>query len=98
MAKPEIGKIPCPCCGEDASVREQKNGRTYLLCNSAICGFQGFTRSADADKAMRSRMKPNQEQPPAEVKKPTPEEMNKQGQQQIQPPKKRSFFDDLANF
>lgn len=90
MAKPEIGKIPCPCCGEDASVREQKNGRSYLLCNSAICGFQGFTRSADADKAMRSRMKTNQEQPPAPatdpIQPPAP-----------QPPKRKGFFDDLAN-
>lgn len=85
MAKPEIGKIACPCCGEDASVREQKNGRTYLLCNSAVCGFQGFTRSSDADKAMRSRMKPKQEQPPA----PTPPAP--------QPPKRKGFFDDLAN-
>jgi hypothetical protein len=90
MAKPEIGKIPCPCCGEDASVREQKNGRSYLLCNSAICGFQGFTRSADADKAMRSRMKtaapiiPTQTAEPIQATAPIP-------------PKKKGFFDDIAN-
>lgn len=90
MAKPEIGKIPCPCCGEDASVREQKNGRSYLLCNSAVCGFQGFTRSADADKAMRGRMKtaaPITPTPPA-APAPAPAPI---------PPKKKGFFDDLAN-
>lgn len=88
MAKPEIGKIPCPCCGEDASVREQKNGRSYLLCNSAICGFQGFTRSADADKSMRARMKATAPTPPADpAPQPAPPAAN---------PKKKGFFDDLA--
>lgn len=93
MAKPEIGKIPCPCCGEDASVREQKNGRSYLLCNSAVCGFQGFTRSVDADKAMRGRMKtaaaPAQPTPPA-APAPAPAPAP-------QPPKRKGFFDDLAS-
>lgn len=84
MSKPEIGQMACPCCGEAASVREQKNGRSYLLCNSAVCGFQGFTRSADADRHLRAKMKPHQEQPPA------PAAAN-------EPPKKKGFFDDLAS-
>lgn len=95
MAKPEIGKIPCPCCGEDASVREQKNGRSYLLCNSAICGFQGFTRSSDADKSMRARMKINTPQPAAA---PVPLNATAPATAPAQiPPKKKGFFDDLAD-
>lgn len=94
MAKPEIGKIPCPCCGEDASVREQKNGRSYLLCNSAICGFQGFTRSSDADKAMRSRMKTNTT--PPTVAAPVPGNAKAPATAPApQPPKRNGFFDDL---
>lgn len=58
MAKDHVGHVACPCCGEDAEVREQKNGRTYLLCQSTFCGFQGFTRSDGADKSLRGRMKP----------------------------------------
>lgn len=83
MARAEIGKIVCQCCGEPASVREQKNGRAYVMCNSPICGFQGFTRSADADKALRARMiqAPAAEQPAAP---PAP-----------QPKPKKGFFDDL---
>jgi hypothetical protein len=89
MAKPEIGTLDCPCCGEPASVREQKNGRSYLLCNSPVCGFQGFTRSNDADKNLRGRMKANQ--PPAADPAPAPAP-----QPAPQPPKKKGFFDDLA--
>ena len=84
MAKAEIGKIPCQCCGEPASVREQKNGRAYVMCNSPVCGYQGFTRSADADKSLRSRMTANQEQPA-----PTAD------QEQPAPKPKKGFFDDL---
>lgn len=90
MAKPNIGHLACPACGEDADVREQKNGRAYLLCNSAICGFQGFARSADADKSLRARMKQIN---PATVAAP--------GAGTVQPPttetlpKKKGFFDDL---
>ena len=91
MAKPNIGHLDCPACGEDADVREQKNGRAYLLCNSAICGFQGFARSADADKSLRARMKPTPTPPPVAapaagtVQPPAPETL----------PKKKGFFDDL---
>lgn len=68
MAKPHIGHIPCPCCGEDAEVREQKNKRAYVLCSSSVCGFQGFTRSEGADQGMRAKMKPKQNEPtPAEA-------------------------------
>ena len=86
MAKPEIGHVDCPCCGEPASVREQKNGRAYLLCNSAICGFQGFTRSADADKHLRGKVRPvtPAAAAPAPATKPAAE-----------PPKRKGIFDDL---
>lgn len=60
MSKSDIGHVACPCCGDDAKVREAKNGRAYLLCNSPVCGFQGFTRSSDADKHLRSKIKPIQ--------------------------------------
>lgn len=90
MAKPNIGHLACPACGEDADVREQKNGRAYLLCNSAICGFQGFARSADADKSLRARMKQITTPPVAApgagtVQLPATETL----------PKKKGFFDDL---
>lgn len=80
MAKVDIGHVDCPCCGESAKVREQKNGRAYLLCNSPVCGFQGFTRSADADKSMRGRMKPVAQPDPAPQPDPQP---------------KKGFFDGL---
>lgn len=68
MAKDHIGHAPCSCCGEPAEVREQKNGRVYLLCQSPVCGFQGFTRSEGADKSLRARMTPKKnETPPAEA-------------------------------
>lgn len=67
MAKEHVGHVACPCCGEDAEVRIQKNGRSYLLCQSVLCGFQGFTRSAGADQALRGRMKPKTNEPPAAV-------------------------------
>lgn len=89
MAKPNIGHLACPACGEDADVREQKNGRAYLLCNSAICGFQGFARSADADKSLRARMKQINPQP---VAAPVPENVPVPAAAQ---PKKKGFFDDL---
>ncbi|WP_295002941.1 hypothetical protein [uncultured Dechloromonas sp.] len=58
MAKDHVGHVSCPCCAEDAEVREQKNGRAYVLCTSPLCGFQGFTRSDGADQSLRGRMKP----------------------------------------
>lgn len=91
MAKPTIGHVACPCCGEDADIREQKNGRSYLLCNSPVCGFQGFARSNDADKNLRSKMKPltapAADPKPAQAATPNPE-----------PPKRKGFFDDLYSF
>jgi len=88
MARIDIGHVDCPCCGEPAKVREQKNGRSYLLCNSPVCGFQGFTRSNDADKHLRGRMKPaegpaQEQTAPANADQP--------------PPKKKGIFDDLAH-
>jgi hypothetical protein len=94
MAKPEIGKLDCPCCGEPASVREQKNGRAYLLCNSPVCGFQGFTRSPDADKHLRARMKVDPTVEPEKAPKPQPAPAPAPAPQ---PPKKKGFFDDLAS-
>ncbi|HLO62897.1 MAG TPA: hypothetical protein VK165_08020 [Azonexus sp.] len=83
MAKDHIGHIACPCCGEDAEVREQKNKRAYVLCTSALCGFQGFTRSTGADQGMRAKMKPKAAPvAPAPDPAPTPEP-------------KKGFFDDI---
>lgn len=93
MAKAEIGKIACQCCGEPASVREQKNGRSYVMCNSPVCGFQGFTRSADADKNLRGKMTTCQ----PETKIPVQNAPPAADQIPPQPPKKKGFFDDLAN-
>lgn len=56
MARESIGTVPCQACGEPAEVRIQKNGRSYVLCNDPLCGFQGFTRSDHADKKLRGRM------------------------------------------
>jgi predicted RNA-binding Zn-ribbon protein involved in translation (DUF1610 family) len=83
VAKEHVGHVACPCCGEDAEVREQKNGRSYLLCQSVLCGFQGFTRSDGADKALRGRMKPKAA--------PVPDQKANQEQQPVT--KKRSIFD-----
>lgn len=86
MAKPKIGTVACPACGESAEVREQKNGRVYILCDDPMCGFQGFTRSTHADQKLRGRMTAAQADPaPAPAPAPAP-----------QPPKKKGFFDDLA--
>ena len=91
MAKDHVGHVACPCCGDDAEVREQKNGRSYLLCQSALCGFQGFTRSDGADKALRGRMKPKNIPPVQE------QQGQGAGSAPVTPPaqstKKRSFFD-----
>lgn len=92
MAKDHVGHVACPCCGEDAEVREQKNGRSYLLCQSALCGFQGFTRSDGADKALRGRMKPKAAPDDSlSSDKQTPAQDQKQTQ--TPPTKKRSIFD-----
>lgn len=92
MAKESIGKINCPACNEQADVREQKNGRAYVLCNDPMCGFQGFTRSDHADKKLRGRMTANAApaQTPAPAAAPQPTA-------QPQPPKRKGFFDDLAD-
>lgn len=58
MPKVDVGHVDCPCCGEPAKVRDQKNGRAYMLCTSPVCGFQGFTRSDDADRHLRTKMRP----------------------------------------
>lgn len=79
MARESVGNVACPCCGEQADVRVQKNGRSYVMCNDPMCGFQGFTRSDHADQKLRSRMtakapaaapdkKPEAPQPPAPKK------------------------------
>lgn len=68
MAKPTIGHVDCPCCGESADVREQKNGRAYMLCNSPVCGFQGFTRSEGAHKSLTAKMRAPGTTKPAEKK------------------------------
>lgn len=91
MARAEIGKIPCQCCGEPASVREQKNGRAYVMCNSPVCGYQGFTRSNDADRSLRSRMTSTAPAPAAKPAEPAPAEQNPQPK----PKPKKGFFDDL---
>lgn len=92
MAKEHIGHIACPCCGEDAEVREQKNKRAYVLCTSAVCGFQGFTRSQGADQGMRAKMKPKANIPP-----PAPAQGQGTGSAPANDPapkpKPRSFFD-----
>lgn len=79
MAKEHIGTMPCPCCDEPAEIREQRNGRTYILCNSPVCGFQGFTRSAGADAGMRKKMTPKPAAAPVPPEQPT----------------KKGFLDDL---
>lgn len=93
MAKESIGTVACPACSEQAEVRTQKNGRAYVLCNDPMCGFQGFTRSAHADLKLRAKMTPsaNKENSPAPAAPQPPP------QPQPQPPKRKGFFDDLAN-
>jgi hypothetical protein len=58
MARETIGHVSCPCCQEDAHVREAKGGKVYIVCDSPVCGFQGFARSTDADRLLRGKMKP----------------------------------------
>lgn len=89
MSKNEIGRMDCPCCGEDASVRQQKNGRAYVMCNSAVCGFQGFTRSADADRHLRAKMKQAAADAPAQDQK--------QPDQPAPQPRRKGFFDGILD-
>lgn len=84
-----MGHIPCPCCGEDAHVREAKGGKAYLVCDSVICGFQGFARSADADRLLRGKMKPINAAP-APAAAPAPK-------QDPKPVPKKGSFRDLLN-
>jgi hypothetical protein len=93
MAKESIGKVHCQACGELAEVREQKNGRAYVLCNDPMCGFQGFTRSAHADKHLRAKMIANTT-PPAAA--PHPGQGTGSAPANETKPKK-GFFDDLIN-
>ena len=58
MANPDLGHISCPCCDEPAPIREAKGGKVYFVCTSPVCGIQGFTRSVEADKKLRAKMKP----------------------------------------
>lgn len=84
MARESIGTVACPACGEPADVRIQKNGRSYVMCNDSLCGFQGFTRSDHADQKLRGRMTAKAapaETPPAD---PAP-----------QPAPKKGFFDGI---
>lgn len=88
MARAEIGTVDCQCCGEKASVREQKNGRAYVVCNSPVCGYQGFTRSSDADRALRAKMAPA-------IAAPVDAEPKKPAEPAPQPKPKKGFFDEL---
>lgn len=56
MANENIGTITCPACELDASVRNSKKGKAYIVCED--CGYQGFARGHDADKHIRTRMTP----------------------------------------
>lgn len=81
MAKETIGHVDCPACGEQADVREAKSGKAYVMCPSPVCGFQGFARMADSDRALRAKMRPKA---PAAAAPGTTDQ-----------PKKKGFFDDL---
>jgi len=88
MANPDLGFIPCPCCDEPAPVREAKGGKVYFVCTSPVCGTQGFTRSADADKKLRAKMKPIQaEKKAVDAPVPVPAPQPRA--------KKKGIFDDL---
>lgn len=57
MANPDIGKITCPSCDHpDASVREAKSKKSYIVCEE--CGFQAFSRDGKSDANIRRKMRP----------------------------------------
>jgi len=58
MANPDIGHVDCPWCGEPASVREDRKGKAYVLCESVMCGSQTFFRADKGAAPPRKIMRP----------------------------------------
>jgi hypothetical protein len=91
MANNDIGDFDCPACGESAAVRQAKTGKVYIMCRSPVCGFQGFARGTDSDAHIRRKMRQIGAGPAPDETKPatnTPP---------ATPPKRKGFFDDLAD-
>ncbi len=57
MAKGDlIGHMDCPCCGSQADVNEDKNGRPLMFCRHG-CKAQLFTRRPEQAEGMLSRIR-----------------------------------------
>lgn len=57
MANKKLGQCNCPLCDfPDQEVREDKNGKPYMVCDE--CGCQIFARQAKSIRKLRERMEP----------------------------------------
>jgi hypothetical protein len=57
MAKGDlIGHMDCPCCGMEAEVNEDKNGKPLMFCRKG-CKAQMFTRKPEQVEGLMSRIR-----------------------------------------
>lgn len=49
------GVVRCGCCGEETELKSSKKGKPYYNCGE--CGFQGFSRRAEAVQHMMDKVK-----------------------------------------
>lgn len=71
-----IGLGRCPVCEQpEARFTLTKSKLVCVTCRQRRCGFQGFSRTGDADEKLRDRIgttSPEPAMPPAPAPSPTP--------------------------
>ena len=95
--KINLGKIPCPCCGEPVALKQSATGKLSYQCQEADCEATGFAdQSAAAAKKWMAAL-PQKAQPapePARQAAPAPKPAPNAEPAKKTPPK--SAFDFLG--
>ena len=95
-AKTNLGKIPCPCCGDPVALKRSATGKLSYACQDAECESTGFAdqHSGAARKGLAKL--PSQPAPlqvpekPASAPKSTPAAPNQEKAPDTPPPPKKA--------
>jgi ssDNA-binding Zn-finger/Zn-ribbon topoisomerase 1 len=75
--KENMGKMPCPCCGDPVALKKSATGKLSYQCQDAECESTGFAdQHSGAARKWLAALTPAKQEPtkttPAPVKAPNP--------------------------
>jgi hypothetical protein len=71
-AKKNLGKMPCPCCGDPVAVHQAETGTLSFKCQDATCETSGFAAAHTGAAKKWLSLLPKTASEPAPAAAPTP--------------------------